>query len=106
MTVSTNCGTHVATRDSFGMDTFAIREYRAIADAAALHDRFVSMTLAARLSDRGPIYGRVWIAGGQHCREVAILCVAIAASRCFRAIVNSLSVETAIVVCMSAGVKL
>lgn len=106
MTVGTNCGTHVAARDSFGMDTFSIGEYGAITDAATLHHRFVSMTLAARLSDRGPVYGRAWIAGGQHCREVAILRVAIAASRCFRAIVNSPGVETAIVVRMSAGVKL
>jgi len=88
------------------MDTLPIREHRAIADAAALHDRFVSVALAARLSNRGPVYSGVWIAGGQYCREIAILCVAITASRCFRSIVNSLSVETAIVVCMSAGVKL
>jgi hypothetical protein len=88
------------------MDTFSIREYRAIADAATLHDRFISMTLAARLSDRGPVYGRVWSAGGQHCGEVAILCMAIAASCCFGSIVNSLSVETAIVVRVSTRVKL
>lgn len=106
MTVGTNCRTHVPTRDGFGMDTFSIREYRPIADAATLHDRFISMTLAARLSDRGPVYGGVWIAGGQHCREVAILCMAVAASRCFRSIVNSLSVETAIVIRMSTRVKL
>lgn len=105
MTVGTNCSTHVATRNSFGMDAFSIREDRAIADAATLHDRFVTMTLAARLGDRGPVYGRVWIARGQHRREVAVLCVAIAAGRCFRAIVNRLSMETAIVVCMSAGMK-
>ena len=105
MTVGTNRSTHVATRDRFGMDTFSIREDRSIADAATLHDRFVSMTLAASLSDRGPVYSRVLISGGQHCREVAIFCVAIAAGCCFRAIVNSLSMETAIVVRMSAGVK-
>jgi hypothetical protein len=88
------------------MDAFSIREYGAIADAAALHDRFVSMTFTARLSDRGPVYSGVWIAGGQHRGEIAIPGVAITASRCFRAIVNSLGVETAIVICMSAGVKL
>ena len=64
------------------------------------------MTFTARLSDRGPVYGGVWIAGGQHGGEIAIPGVAITASRGFRAIVNSLGVETAIVVCMSAGVKL
>lgn len=106
VTVGTNCRTHVATRDSFSVDAFSVREYGPIADAAALHDRFIAMTLAARLSDRCPVYRGVWIAGGQHCREIATLCVAITASRCFRTIVNGLSVETAVVVCVSAGVKL
>ena len=106
VTVGTDCRTHVASRDSFSMDAFPVREYGAIADAATLHDRFVSMTLAARLGDRGPVYGGVWIAGGQHRREIAVLCVAITASRCFGTIVNGLSVETAVVVCVSAGVKL
>ena len=106
VTVSTYRSTHVATRDSFGMDAFSIREHGAIADAAPLHERFVSMTSAACLRDRRPVYGGVWIAGREHCREIAILCVAITASRGFRAIVNSLGVETAIVVCVNAGVKL
>ncbi len=105
MAVGANGSRGITLGQRFRVHAFPVGKEGAIADAAALHNRFVSMTLAARLGDRGPVYRGVWIAGGQHCREIAILCVAITASRCFGAIVNSLSVETAIVVCMSAGVK-
>ena len=105
VTISANCRAQVALRNRFRVDAFSIRKNGTIADTASLHHRFVAMTPAARFRDRGTVDGRVWITGGQDGREVAVLCMAIAARCCLRAVLNCLSVEAAFVSGVWTSVK-
>src|SRR5881394_3573187 len=86
MTVGANGGAHVPARDGFGVDALAIREYRLIADAAALHHGLISMTTSAGLGDIGAVDRRFGITRRQDRRHVAIFGVAIKTSSSLRTV--------------------
>jgi hypothetical protein len=97
VTVSAHGRAGIAASDGFRVNALSIRQEWPVTDAASLHSRFVSVALAARLGNGGSVDCRIWIAGRQDRRHVAILRVAIKTCRRFRAIVNRLGMETVIV---------
>ena len=83
MTVRADCRAHVSPRDGFRVHAFLVSKQRPIADTAALHYVLIAMTAAAGLGDVCPVDGRLWIAGRQHGRHVAITRVTIQTTRGF-----------------------
>ena len=105
MTVGTHGRAGIPASHGFRVNALSIRQKRPIADAASQHHRFVTVALAARLGNRRSVDGRIWIAGREDRRHVAILRVAIKTRCRFRTIVNGLGVETMIVGSVGSGVK-
>jgi len=97
VTVSAHRGAGIAASDGFCVNALSIRKERAIANAASLHHRFVSVASAAGFRNVRPGDCRILIAGRQDRGHVAILCVAIETRRRFRPIMNGLGMETVIV---------
>src|ERR1041385_7110071 len=87
------------------MDALAVSKHRLIADAAALHHRLVSMTASAGLRDVRAIDRRLWIAGRQNRRHVAIPGMAIKTRRGFDAVLFRLRVEAVVVAVMRVSMK-
>jgi len=105
VTVSAHGGAGITTGHGFRVNALSIRQEWPVADAASLHHRFVTVALAARLGNGRSVDGRIWIAGWQHRRQVAILRVAIKTRRRFRTIVNRLGMKTVIVTSVRRGVE-
>ena len=105
VTVSAHGRAGIAAGHGFRVHALSIRQEWPIADAASLHRRFVTVTLAARLGNGRSVDCRIWIGGRQDRRHVAILRVAIKTRRRFRTIVNRLGMETVIVTSVRRGVE-
>ena len=97
VTVSAHGRAGIAAGHGFRVNALSIRQEWPVADAASLHHRFVPVALAARLGDGRSVDCRIWIAGRQDRRHVAIPGVAIKTRRRFRTIVNGLGMKTVIV---------
>ena len=105
VTVSAHGRAGIAAGHGFRMDALSIRQEWPVANAASLHHRLVTVTLAAGLSNGRSVDCRIGIAGRQDRRQVAILRVAIKTRRRFRTIVNRLGMETVIVSGVRRGVE-
>ncbi len=105
VTVSAHRGAGIAASDGFCVNAFSIRKEWAIANAASLHHRFVSVTPAAGFGNVRPGYCRILIAGRQDRSHVAILRVAIKTRRRFRSVVNGLGMETVIILSVRRRVE-
>lgn len=105
VTVGANGSAGIASGHGFRVDALTIRKEWPVADAASQHHRFVAMTFAARLGDSCSVDCRIWIAGRQDRRHVAIPGVAIKTRRRFRPIVDGLGMKTVIVGTVWLGVE-
>ena len=103
--VSANRRTRIAARDGFRVNALPIGKEWAVADAASLHHRLITVTSTARLGNVRSIDGRLSIARRQNRRHVAILCVAIKTRGSLGAIVNRFGMKAVIVGGMRLGVK-
>lgn len=103
--VGTNRGARVSMRYRFRMNTLAIGKKRTVADATALHHRFVAVTATASVGDVLPVNSRVGIRGGQDRRQVAVARVTIHARSGLAATLNRLRMKTVIVGSMYFRVK-
>ena len=106
VTVGAHGRAGIAAGHGFRMDALSIRQEWPVADAASLHHRLVTVTLAAGLGNGRSVDCRTWIAGRQDRRHVAILRVAIKTRRRFSAVMNRLGMKTAIVISMRRFVEL
>jgi len=100
MAIGADGGRRIAARDRFRMNALSIRQERAIADAAALHHRFVTVAPPACFGDVASVNRGFQIARRQNRRAVAISAVTIKARRSFGAVLNRLRVEPVIVISM------
>ena len=97
VTVRADRRAHVPAGHGFRVHALSIRQERAIANAAALHHRFVAVTSSAGLGEIRAIDGRFRVAGREDRRQVAIPCMAVKTGRAFRSVMNRLRMKSTII---------
>ncbi|MGH9880734.1 MAG: hypothetical protein ACRD6N_04805 [Pyrinomonadaceae bacterium] len=105
MTICADRSAGVSASDGFRVNTLSIRQKWPIADPASLHNRLVTVTLAAGLSNGTSVDCRIGIACRQDCRQIAVLCVAVKTPRSFCSISNRQSVEAMDVVAVWSSME-
>ena len=105
VTVGADRGVGIPASDGFRMDTLSIGQEWPIADAAPLHHRLVTVTLAAGLSNGRSIDGRIGIACRQDSRQVAGFRMAIKTRGSFCSFSNRQRVEATVVVAVRSSME-
>ena len=105
MAISAYRCAQVAEGNCPGVNTFSIRQEGAVADAATLHHRFVTMTTPAGICNVCATNRGRRIARRQNRCHIAVLCMAIKTRRSSTPIIDRLGMKAMVVVVVRTGMK-